>query len=147
MNLIENKKAYFDYEVLEPFEAGLKLLGFEVKSIKNHRGSLEGARVIIRGSEAYLVGASIPPYQAKNTPAGYDETRIRKLLVTKQELKSLIGKEKTKGLTLVPISMYTKGRNIKLRFAIVRGKKKYDKRKTIKERETKRTIARTLKRG
>ncbi|HXK34897.1 MAG TPA: SsrA-binding protein SmpB [Candidatus Paceibacterota bacterium] len=147
MDLIRSKKAGFEYEFLETYDAGIELLGTEVKSLKNKRGSLEGARVIIRGDEAYLVGANIPAYQEKNAPAGFDAQRTRKLLLTKKEIITLIGKERAAGLTIVPISMYTKGRLIKLRFAVARGKKRYDKREKIKARETKRTIARTLKRG
>lgn len=145
MSLIESKKAHFDYEILETYEAGIELLGTEVKSLKNKRGSLEGARVIIRGNEAYLVGASIPPYQEKNAPVDYDRTRTRKLLLTKKEIKELIGKEQAKGLTIVPISMYNKGRKVKVDIAVVRGKKKYEKRESIKKRDVEREIGRTLK--
>ena len=145
MSLIESKKVHFDYEILETYEAGIELLGTEVKSLKNKRGSLEGARVIIRGNEAYLVGASIPPYQEKNAPVDYDRTRTRKLLLTKKEIKELIGKEQAKGLTIVPISMYNKGRKVKVDIAVVRGKKKYEKRESIKKRDVEREIGRTLK--
>jgi len=140
-----NKKAHFDYEILETYEAGIELLGFEVKSVRAKRAKLEGARVIIRGSEAFLVGASIPPYQRLNTPKEYDEQRTRRLLLHKKEIAHLTGKEHERGLTLIPIKMYNKGRSIKLEFGIARGKKKYDKREIIKERETKRKISRELK--
>jgi SsrA-binding protein len=144
-NLISNKKAHFNYEMLEKFQAGIELFGYEVKSIKNSQGSLEGAHVIMRGNEAYLVGANIPAFQPKNAPKDYDPLRTRKLLLTKKEIKELTGKEKVKGLTLVPISMYNKGRIIKVEVGIGRGKKKFDKRLTIKKRETERHIRRTLK--
>ena len=143
--LIQNKKVHFDYEILEQFDAGIELFGFEVKSLRNKRGSLEGAHITIRGSEAYLIGAEIPPFQPANTPKDYNPRRNRKLLLVKKEIKELAGKENQKGLTLVPISLYTKGRNIKLSFGIARGKKKYDKRETIKKRDTERDVARELK--
>ena len=146
-HLIENRKAKFEYEILEKFEAGIELLGFEVKSLKNGRASLEGAFVIIRGNEAFLTGAHIPPYQAKNTPADYDPYRLRRLLLTKKEIDYLTGKEKVKGLTIIPLSLYTKGPKIKISIAVVKGKKKSDKRETIRKRETEREIRRTLKNG
>ncbi|MFC1594868.1 SsrA-binding protein SmpB [Patescibacteria group bacterium] len=145
MALAENKKAYFEYEIIEKFEAGISLRGFEVKSIKLGRASLQGARVTIKKDEAFLIGATIPPYQPANTPADYDPTSTRKLLLHKKEIKYLIGKEKEQRLTLVPIKLYNKNRKIKLEFALVRGKRKYDKRETIKKREAKRKIDRAIK--
>ena len=144
--LVKNKRATFDFEILDSFEAGVVLTGFEVKALRASRGSLEGARVVVRGGEAFLTGASIQPLQQNNVPSGYDPETARRLLVSKKELSLLIGLEATKGLTLIPISWYTKGRHIKLGFASVRGKKKYDKRESIKERESKREMERTLKR-
>lgn len=145
-SLIESKKAHFNYEILEKFEAGIELLGFEVKAIKNHQGSLEGAFVIVRGGEAYLVGARIPPYQAKNTPESYDPDRNRRLLLTKKEIAELANYGENKGLTIVPISMYnSKSNKVKVVIATVRGKKKYDKRESIKKRDTDRELRRTLK--
>lgn len=145
MRLVENKKIGLKYEVLERLEAGAELLGTEVKSLREKRGSLEGSHVIIRGGEAYLVGAYIPPYQPNNlSTKGYDERRTRRLLLTKQEILELGGRE-GKGLTIVPVALYNKGRRIKLEIAVVRGKKKYDKRETLKRREDKREIERTLK--
>jgi len=142
---VTNRKAHFNYEILEKLEAGIELLGHEVKSVKNAQANLEGAHVTVRGGEAYLVGATITPYQPANTPADYDPARNRRLLLTKKELADLEGKESQKGLTIVPISMYSKGRKLKLEIAIVRGKKKFDKRQTIKKRDSKRDIERTLK--
>jgi len=142
---IENKKAKFNYEILEKFEGGIELLGFEVKSIKNHQGSLEGAFVIIRGSEAYLINAHIPPYQPANTPIDYDPYRNRRILLTKKEIRELGDTENSKGLTLVPISMYNNGYKVKVEIAIAKGKKKFDKRETIKKRESDRNIRRFLK--
>jgi len=143
--LATNKKAYFDYEILDRFEAGIELLGFEVKSIRTGNAHLEGARVIIRGLEAFLVGSAIAPYQRLNTPKDYDPERTRKLLLSKKEISYLAGKEHEKGLTLVPIKLYNKGRTIKLEFGVARGKKKFDKREVIKKREVKRKISRELK--
>jgi SsrA-binding protein len=138
----ENRKARFNYEILERYEAGIELLGTEVKSVRSGRMSLEGAFVIVRGGEAYLINASIPPYQVKNTPKDYMPMRNRRLLLTKKEIKELAGNEKNKNLTIVPLSVYNKGRKIKLEVATVKGKKKHDKRETIKKRETDREIRR-----
>ncbi len=143
--LIENKKARLNYEILEEYEAGIELEGFEVKSLRNKRGSLDGAHVVVRGGEAYLLNAHIPPYQPANTPKDYDPYRNRRLLLTKKELAELSGQESKKGLTIVPISVYSKGRKIKLAVAVSRGKKKYDKRETLKKRAVERDMRRTLK--
>jgi SsrA-binding protein len=147
MQLVYNKKAIFNYELADSFEAGIELLGSEVKSLRNKKGSLEGAHVLVRGGEVFLVGATIPPYQPANTPKKYDPERPRKLLLTKKEIAILQGAESQKGLTIVPISVYSKGRTLKLQLAIARGKKQYDKREVLKKRESKRAIERTLKEG
>jgi len=143
--LTENKKAYFDYQILEKFDAGLVLLGTEVKSIKLGRINLAGSYVVFKGEELYLIGAKIPPYQPKNAPPDYEPERSRKLLLNKAEIKKLIGKTKQKGLTLIPLKVYTKHAKIKLEFGIGRGKKKIDKRESIKKREAEREIQRELK--
>lgn len=143
--LIENRKARFNYELQEKLEAGIELLGFEVKALRAKQGSLEGAYVIVRGNEAFLVNSFIPPYQPKNTPKDYDPRRNRKVLLTKKEVAELAGAENKKGLTIVPISVYNKGRKIKVELAIARGKKKYDKRETIKRRDSEREIRREMK--
>ena len=121
--LIENKKVHFNYEILEEMEAGIELLGFEVKSLRKKNGSLDGAHITVRGSEGYLIGMTIPPFQPANAPKDYDQSRIRKLLLTKKEIEEMAGKEKQKGLTIVPISVYNKGRKLKVGIGIVRGKK------------------------
>lgn len=144
-NYAENRKARFNYEILEKYEAGIELLGVEVKSVRGGQMSLEGAFVIIRGGEAYLINASIPPYQVKNTPKDYDPLRNRKLLLTKKEIVELAGNEKNKSLTIVPISVYNKGRKIKVEIALVKGKKKFDKREALKKRNTDREIRREYK--
>jgi len=143
--LVSHKRAKFDYEILETFEAGLSLLGTEVKSVRGGQGKLEGAHVIIRGDEAFLVGASIPPFQKANAPKDFDAERVRKLLLSQKEIEHLHSEGEKKGLTIVPIKLYNSGRNLKIEIAIARGKKKYDKRESIKARDTKRDIERTLK--
>jgi len=142
---VRNKKATFNFELMETFEAGLVLAGYEVKSIKNGKASLEGAHVIIRGDEAFLVGSSIAPYQPANMPKEYDPERARKLLLSKKELARLEVESEQVGLTIVPIRLYNAGRKLKLEIALARGKKKADKRETIKKRDTKRDIDRILK--
>ncbi len=141
----ENRKARFNYEILEKYEAGIELLGVEVKSVRSGQMSLEGAFVIVRGGEAFLINATIPPYQPKNTPKDYDPVRNRKLLLTKKEIAELSGSEKNKSLTIVPISVYNKNRKIKVEIALVKGKKKFDKRETLKKRATDREIRREYK--
>jgi len=132
---IRNKKATFDYDILEKYEAGIELFGFEVKSIKGGHGSLAGTQVVVRDNEAWLIGANIPPYQVGNTPAGYEPTRSRRLLLTKHEIKELIGKREQKGLTLVPLALYNKNSKIKVSVAVAKGRKKYDKREVSKKRD------------
>lgn len=142
--LAENRRARYDYEILDTFEAGLVLHGYEVKSIKTGRVSLRGAYVVIKDNEAYLINTLIPPYQPANTPDDYNPERNRKLLLNKSEIKSLIGKSKQKGLTLVPLKLYTKRGKIKLGLAVAKGKREIDKREAIKKRETEREIQRRL---
>lgn len=146
-NYVYNKKVYFDYEILEKYEGGIELLGLETKSVRSGRASLEGAFVVVRGGEVFLLNASIEPYQQNNTPKDYDRLRNRKILLTKKEIKELSETEKNKSLTIVPISMYNKGSKIKIEIALVKGKKKFDKRETIKKRETNRIIEREYKNG
>lgn len=138
----ENRKAGFDYEILETFEAGISLLGIEVKSIAKKQASIAGGHAIVRGGEVFLVGIDIPPYQAKNSPEKYDPSRTRKLLLKKKELAELTGAITGKGLTLVPLKMYNKNRKIKVLIGLVRSKKKGDKRESIKRREVERDIER-----
>lgn len=144
MALAENRKARYDYEILERFTAGLELTGTEVKSVRAGKLNLQGAHIGIRGGEAYLLGAEIPAYQPKNAPADYEPARPKKLLLSQKELVELAAAEQTKGLTIVPLSVYNKGRFLKLDIAIARGKKEFDKRHTIKKRDIEREIGRTL---
>lgn len=143
--LVQNKKAHFDFEILEEIEAGAELLGTEVKSLKNSQGSLVGARVVVRGDEALLVGATIPPYQANNVPEEYDPERARRLLLSKKQVAQIQQAEESDGLTTIPLSWYNKGRLVKLSVGIARGKKKTDKRQKIKARDVGRDIARAFK--
>lgn len=145
MALIENNRVGFDYEILEEIEAGISLLGHEVRSLRAGRGSLKGARVVARGGEAYLVGATIPAWQPANTPKSYDPERARKLLLSRKEIAHVASAEGEKGLTIVPLKVYNRSRNLKLLIAIARGKKRHDKRQSIREREEKRGIQRSLR--
>lgn len=145
MALVEHTRARFDFEILETIEAGLVLLGTEVKSLRKGQGKLEGAHVVVRGGEAFLVGAHIPPFQPKNIANDYDPERTRRLLVTHDQLVNMLKHSEAKGLTIVPLSVYNKGRNLKLSIGIARGKKKYDKREVLKKRDTARAIERRLK--
>jgi SsrA-binding protein len=143
--LAKNKKAYFDYEILETYEAGIVLQGHEVKSVKLGHISLKGAYVSIKGNEAYLVNAHISPYQPANMAKDYDPTRSRKLLLNRAEINTLIGKSKSEGLTALPLSVYTKKGKIKIEIGIGRGKKKHEKREKVKKRDTEKEIGRKLK--
>jgi len=145
MALANNKKVNLDYEILDKYEAGIKLKGFEAKAVRNKMMSLDGSYVTIRGGEAFLVNAHIAPYQPKNTPKDYDPETTRKLLLNKKELLKLAGEDKKKGLTILPISVYNKGRNIKVEIGIATGKKKHDKRQDLKKKQAKRESQRTLK--
>ncbi len=144
-NFAENRKARFNYEFMEQFEAGIELLGFEVRAVRTGKASLEGAHVTMRGGEAYILGMTIAPYQPGNTPESYNQTRNRRLLLTKDEIEKLTKAERTKGLTVVPISVYSSKRRIKVALAIARGKKQFDKRETIKKRDDEREMRRELK--
>jgi SsrA-binding protein len=144
MEYLRNKKATFDYTFVETIEAGVELQGTEVKSLKNHHGSLNGSYVQIVDGMPLLLGAHIPAWQEKNAPLGYDPYRSRKLLIHKHELLNLMKLLKTKGLTLIPISLYGKGSLIKVQFAVAKGKKNIDKRESIKKRDLDRELRRGL---
>lgn len=146
--LAYNKRAKFDYDILATYEAGLVLVGHEVKSIKTGHISLKGAYVVLKQTkkelpELYLINAFVPLYKKASGIENYDPERSRKLLLKKNEIKHLIGKKQEQGLTLVPIKIYTKRSLIKLEFGVGKGKKKIDKRESIKKREIDRKI-RTL---
>jgi SsrA-binding protein len=142
MEYLRNKKASFNYEFLETIEAGIKLSGTETKSIKAHHGSLNGAYVAIVGGELVLLGAHIPAWQEKNAPTGFDPYQTRTLLVRKKELVGLLKSLQTKGLTIIPISLYSKGPYIKVQLAVAKGKKNFDKRESLKKRDLDREMRR-----
>jgi SsrA-binding protein len=143
--LAYNKRANFDYQISDKYEAGLVLTGQEVKSIKTGHVSLKESFVTVKSSELYLTNANIPLYQHAGKVVAYEPTRPRKLLLKKSEIKRLIGKVRIEGLTLVPISIYTKKRLLKLEFGIGKGKKKVDKRQTIGKREDERRMQRAIR--
>ncbi len=138
--ITENKKAYFDYEILEKFEAGIQLFGFEVKAIKQGRINIVGAFVIIKNNEAFLINADVAPYQIKNTPNWYNPKRNRKLLLKRKEIDYLNGFLSQKYLTLLPLRIFIKNAKIKAEFGIAHKKKKYDKREFLKKRAIEREI-------
>lgn len=138
-----NKRAEFDYEILERFEAGILLSGHETRSIRAGHVNLLGARAIIRGNELYVVGMKIPSFQPGNEPSGYNAERIKKLLLKKDEILYLLRKIQS-GLTLVVIKLYSKNRFLKLELGLARIKKKHDKRETIKKREAELEIRRGI---
>ncbi len=148
MKIIQkNKKAYFDYRIKETFEAGVALLGCEVKSIKSGDISLKSSFVTLSQGEVWLLNANIPLYKhaTDKKDKGYDPHRTRKLLLHRSEIKRLIGKTQEKGITLIPLKIYLKKGRIKVEVGIGEGKKKRDKRQTIKEREDKRKMERAIR--
>ena len=140
----ENKKAYYNYQILEKYEAGLVLQGQEVKSIKAGRVNLTGSYVVFRQNEPYLIGAKIPAWQPKNAPADYNPEQYRKLLLNKKEINYLLGKANERGFSLIPLKVYDKNGRVKLEFGLAKGKKKYNKRESIKNRDINREINRFL---
>ena len=147
MDYTSNKKVYANYTMRDKFEVGIELLGHEVKSVRKGMVALSGSFVAIRGGEAYLLGATISPYQPNNVSSSYKKDRPRKLLLHKKELSELIGYSQQRGLTILPLRMYNKGAKIKLEIAIAQGKRKYEKREAIKKRDVRRDIDRTMKNG
>lgn len=141
----DNKKARFDYEILETYEAGLVLSGNEVKSIRNSNVNLKGGFVTFHGNDAFIINVHIPRYKYAGVLPNYDPERSRKLLLKKKEISYLRGKSQEKGLTIVPLTLYNKGRHIKVEIAVARGKKKYDKRESVKKREVDREVQRKMK--
>ena len=143
MKKIINRKAYFDFRILETLEAGILLTGPEVKSIKSGRLKLDGAHVRIINDEAYLVNADIPLYESAHVES-YDADRTRKLLLRKKQLISLDTKLRQKKLTIVPISCYTTRNLIKIEIGLGQRKKSTDKREEIKKRDLAREVERTF---
>lgn len=143
--LAKNKQAYFDYAIEHELEAGIVLTGQEVKSVKKGDVSLKGAHVTIHDSEAFLINAHISPYKYAGNLQGYEPTRSRKLLLKKDEISSLIGKYKEQGMAVFPLEFKAAHGLVKVKIGIGRGKKKYDKRESIKKKEDDRKIQRMIK--
>lgn len=133
MKLLESKKLHLTYVISQSYEAGIELFGFEVKALRKKQGSIEGAKVLIRGGEAFLVGVYIPPYQAANTPKSYDAYRTRRLLLSKSQVMELYNLEQSKTLTLHPNSLYSTHNLIKCEVAVCKKKDTKDKREDIKK--------------
>ena len=144
---IKNKKVYFDYEILETFEAGLILAGPEVKSVKAGQINLKGSYISLdNNEEAWLINAHISSYQpAAGAQQDYDPTRSRKLLLHKKQIRKMIGKLKQKGLTAMPLRVYTSHTFVKIEIGICRGKKQHDKRESLKKRDTEKRITQAMK--
>ena len=143
-DLVSNRQATFNYEILETFEAGIVLQGTEIKSLRDHGGSLQESYVKIIGQEMWLVASSIAPYRFGNIH-NHEERRERKLLMHKREIAKLKVASQEKGLTIIPLAFYLKNGRVKVKIAIAKGKKSFDKRASIKERDEKRQIQRSMK--
>ena len=141
----DNRKARYLYEILETYEAGIQLLGTEVKSIRDGRANLRDGYGLLRDGEAWLLNVHISPHQSTTQAFNHDPRRTRKLLLHRQELRKLIGKVEQKGLTLVPLKLYLQRGWIKVTLALAKGKKLHDKRETLKKRQTQREVERVLK--
>jgi len=140
-----NRKAYADYEILEKFEAGIQLMGSEVKSLRQGNANLRDSFAIVKGNELFLLNCHIGPYKEAG-PRGHAPTRSRRLLLHREEIRRLIGKAQQKGLTLVPLSIYFNKRNLaKVELALAKGKTHADRRQDIKRRDVQREISRALK--
>ncbi len=142
--IAQNKKAYHDYFVDEEYEAGLELVGTEVKSIRAGRVNLKDSYVSCKTGEALLIGMHISPYDFGNI-FNHDPMRTRRLLLHRKEINKLIGLTQQEGYTLIPLKLYLKGQYVKIKIGLCRGKKNYDKRASIAERDAKRNIDRAIK--
>ncbi|MDD3579456.1 MAG: SsrA-binding protein SmpB [Desulfobacca sp.] len=144
--IAQNRKAYFDYYIDDLYEAGLVLTGSEVKSLRLGKANIGDAYARIRKGEVYLYNAHISPYPFA-PPEAYDPTRPRKLLLHRREIKRLIGKTEERGYTLIPLKIYFRDQYVKVEIGLARGKKKYDKRETIRRRDEERELQRIRKKG
>ena len=147
MTLLENKRIHFDYKILEKFEAGLELKGFEVKSIAAGRANLSGAHAVLKENEVWLLNLDIPPYQPSNTPEAYDSKRTRKLLLKKSEIVRMVGKISQTQLTLIALSLYNSKNHVKVEFALCRQKQKADKREDLRTKDDKLRMRRIVHQG
>jgi SsrA-binding protein len=141
-HLAENRRARFDHEIVDTIEAGIELIGGEVKSVKSGHFELSGSYAIIRGGELWLLNSKIPPYQPKNMPESYEPTRTRRLLLKKEEIKTLTGKLEEKGWSLIPLNSYLKHGIIKIGLGLGRARNKGDKRELLKKRDIEREMQR-----
>jgi len=142
--LVSNRRAFHDYEILDVFEAGIVLKGTEVKSLREHAGSLQDAYVLVSGGHVLLKEASIAPYRFGNI-YNHPEKRARQLLLHKKEIEKLRSASAEKGLAIIPLALYLKSGYVKVKLALARGKKLYDKRETAKRKEDQRTMERAMK--
>ena len=140
MKLVSNKKLGLTYSVNESIEAGIELLGLELKSLRKKQGSVDGGKIIIRGGEAFAVGIFIPPYQENNTPKDYDPYRTRKLLLKKSDMIHILNEEKSSNLTIIPISLYLKNNLVKCEVGLCKKKLKNDKREDLKKKSSDRAV-------
>ena len=145
--IVNNRKAHFDYFIEEEFEAGMALEGWEVKSLRAGRANLKESYVTIHRGELFLIGAHFSPLKSTSTHITAEPTRQRKLLLHKKEIAKLIGASEREGYTIAPLALYWKRGRVKLKIALAKGKKQYDKRQTIKQREWERDKHRLLKAG
>ena len=143
-NIAENRKAFHDFHLLETFEAGIVLLGTEVKSIREGRVNLRDSFARVEGGEVFLYNVNISPYSHRGY-ADHEPLRRRKLLLHRDEIRKLIGKTVEKGMTLVPVRLYYKNGRVKVAVSLAKGKKDYDKRETIKRREAERETRAAIK--
>lgn len=141
---INNRKAKFNYKIFEEIEAGIVLTGTEIKSIRNGKANLGDSYAVIKNGECFLINMHISPYEQGNL-FNHDETRTRKLLLHKKEILKLSNKIRLEGFTLVPLKMYLVRGKAKILLGLAKGKKSYDKRESIKERDIKRNIAKNFK--
>jgi SsrA-binding protein len=142
----DNRQARYLYEILETYEAGIQLVGTEVKSIRAGKVNLKDGYVLIRNGEALLINVHISPYEASGSYFNHEPRRTRKLLLHKKEINKLIGLVEQKGLTLIPLKMYFKNSWVKISIGLGRGKKLHDKRETLKRRQDEREMSRAMKR-
>ncbi|MBI4978868.1 MAG: SsrA-binding protein SmpB [Spirochaetes bacterium] len=143
-DIARNKKAFFDYEIIEKYEAGIALVGTEVKSLRAGSVTMKDSFAVFKGNELYLVNLHISPYEFGNL-SNHDPERSRKLLLHRHELNKLTGRIKERGYSMVPLSLYFKDNKIKVSIGLVRGKKQYDKRDSIKKRDMDRDMERDIK--
>jgi len=144
--IVDNRKARFDYQTFDVYEAGIELLGTEVKSLREGRANLRDAYATVKGGQVFLMGAHIAPYERGSAFSVHDPTRTRRLLLHRREIAELAGQGRERGMTLVPLRLYFNGRGrAKVEIAVAKGRKRYDKRRQIVDREAKRAIARAMR--